>query len=60
MGGAWQCTATLRARESKPCDSLEVGVTAKATADGDTPCKVEGCTKGACIVGMALQQSWPR
>jgi hypothetical protein len=23
------------------------------------PCTDEGCTKGACIVGMVLQQSWP-
>jgi hypothetical protein len=56
-GGAWQWAAMLRAKESKPRDSPEAGITANTTGDKDAPCTDEDCTKGACIVGMVLQQS---
>jgi hypothetical protein len=56
-GGAWQCAAMLRAKESKPLDLPEPGITPNTTGEKDMPCTDEGCTKGACIVGMVLQQS---
>lgn len=59
MGGAWQCAEMLRAEESNPQDSLDAGITANATGETDMPCTEEGCTKGACIAGMVLQQSCP-
>lgn len=58
-GGAWQWAAMLRAKESKPRDLPEAGITANTTGEKDTPCTDGGCTKGACMVGMVLQQSWP-
>jgi hypothetical protein len=57
MGGAWQCVAMLRAAESKPWDSPVAGITANTAGEKDTPCTDEGCTKGACIIGIVLQQS---
>jgi len=60
MGGAWQLVAMLRAQESKPFGSTDAGITAKTTEERDRLCPDEGCTKGACIVGMVLQQSIPR
>jgi len=56
-GGAWQCAAMLRAEESKPCDSTDAGIAASPEWEEDMPCTDEGCTKGACIVDMVLQQS---
>ena len=56
-GGAWQCAAMLRTKEPKPRDSLDAGTTANTTWENDVPCTDDGCTKGACIVGMVLQQS---
>jgi hypothetical protein len=56
-GGAWPSAAMLRAKESKPRDSPDAGITPNRTGEKDRPCADEGCTKGACIVGMVLQQS---
>jgi hypothetical protein len=56
-GGAWQCAAMLRAKTSKPRDSLDPGINPNTTEEKDMPCTDEGWTKGACIVGMLLQQS---
>jgi hypothetical protein len=57
MGGAWQCAATVREKESRSPDSQDAVITAKTTGENDALCADEGCTKGACIVGMVLQQS---
>jgi hypothetical protein len=57
MGGAWHCAARFRAGESEPRDSPRGGATANTTEEADKPCPDESCTKGPCIVGMALQQS---
>lgn len=56
-GGAWQCAAMLRPERSKPLDSEDAGITANAMWEENVPCTDEDCTKGACIVGMVLQQS---
>ena len=56
-GGAWQWAAMLRAKESRSRDSQDAAITANTTGENDTPCTDEGCTKGAWIVGMVLQQS---
>jgi hypothetical protein len=56
-GGAWQWAATVRAKESKPPDSQDAAMIADTTGARERPCTEEGCTKGACIVGMVLQQS---
>jgi hypothetical protein len=60
MGGAWQCAATARAWKSTPSNFPGAGTTANTRGEGETPCIAEGCTKGTRIVGMVLQQSWPR
>ena len=57
MGGAWECSNRLRADESAPRDSSNIVSTAAATGEYEMPCRDEGCTKGACIAGMVLQQS---
>ena len=57
MGGAWQRAAILRAEESRPWNSLNAGTTANTTGEKEMPRTDEGCTKGACTVGMVLQQS---
>jgi hypothetical protein len=59
MGGAWQWAAMLRAKESRSRDSQDAAITANTTGENDALCTDEGCTKGACIVGMVLQQFWP-
>jgi hypothetical protein len=59
MGGAWQWAAMPRAKESSSWDSQDAAITANTTGENDAPCTDEGCTKGACIVGMVLQQSCP-
>ena len=56
-GGAWQWAATVRANEFKPPDSQDATITANTTGEKDRPCTDEGCTKGARIVGIVLQQS---
>jgi hypothetical protein len=56
-GGAWQWAATVLAKESKPPDSQDAAITANTTGENDAQRTDEGCTKGACIVGMVLQQS---
>lgn len=57
MGGAWQRAAMLRLEESKPRGSPDAGITAKTMGEKCTPCADEGCTKGARVVGIVLQQS---
>ena len=56
-GGALQWAAMPRAEESRPRDSPEAGIAANTTGEKDAPRTDEGCTKGACIVGMVLQHS---
>ena len=59
IGGAWHCAARLRAEKSRPKNSLDSGAITNRTAAVDVLCPDESCTKGPCVVGMALQQSWP-
>lgn len=58
MGGPWECAATKGAGELMPSEPPELGSTANTTLAKEVPCTDEGCTKGECIVGMVLQQSW--
>jgi len=39
--------------------SIDVGSTSKIWTEKSAPCGAETCTKGECIEGMDLQQSWP-
>ena len=59
IGGAWHWAVRLRAEKSNPRHWLDFGATAETTAATDVPCPEETCTKGPCVVGMVLQQSWP-
>jgi hypothetical protein len=56
-GGAWDCATTKRADESMSRDSPDVGSIANTTFAKEMLCRVDGCTKGVCIVGMVLRQS---
>ena len=56
-GGAWECSVMVRAEESTPRDSPNDDNTATTTGEYGWPCLNEGCTKGACIASIALQQS---
>jgi hypothetical protein len=58
MGGAWQCAVRTFDGESKTCDGLNRGSTATKTGEKDGACAEAGRTKGACMDGMVLQQSW--
>jgi hypothetical protein len=57
IGGAWQCAAIMRLEEPGASGSLVAGSTANTRGEYETPCTEEGCTKGACIACMVLQQS---
>lgn len=59
MGGAWDCVAIVCVAESKPNNSLDTGRIANTTGEMEAPFTDDGCTKGACIAGIVLQQSWP-
>jgi hypothetical protein len=59
MGGAWHRVARPRTGKSRPGLSLDASATANTMAEADKPCPDESCTKGPCMVGMSLQQSWP-
>ena len=59
MGGAWQRAAMLPSKESRSRDSQDAAITVNTTGENDAPCTDEGGTKGACIVGIVLQQSRP-
>lgn len=58
-GGAWQWAVTLRAKEFASGDSFDADINANTTGENDAACTEETGTKGACIVGMVLQQSLP-
>src|ERR1700726_2628583 len=58
-GGAWESSAMMKADESLPGDSTSVDRTATTAGECKKPLINEGCTKGAFIAGMVLQQSWP-
>jgi hypothetical protein len=47
----------VRASDVKLRASLTVGMTTNVIELEETRCTVEGCTNGACSVGMVLQQS---
>ena len=49
----------VRSRNVETKASLAEGTTAKVTELKEACCAAEGCTNGACIVGIVLQQSWP-
>lgn len=58
-GGPWELSTVICADDSALGNTPEVR-TAAMTAEGcETQCAIEGCTKGACIAGIDLQQSWP-
>lgn len=59
MGGAWEFCTMIWADESMPRDSPEVVRTATTTGEYGASHADEGCTKGACIAGMVLQQFCP-
>jgi hypothetical protein len=42
-----------------PLGSSDAGRTAITTVENETPCPDEGCTNGACMLGMVSQQSCP-
>lgn len=58
IGGAWHCAALTRSGESWAGGLSTAGNTATRAGESETPCTEEGCTKGACITCMVLQQSW--
>lgn len=57
MGGAWDCVAIVCGAESKPRDSLAKGKIANTVGELEALFTDDGCTKGACIAGIVLQQS---
>lgn len=57
IGGAWQCATSARLEETRVGDSLTPVSAPNTTGEYETPCTEEGCTKGACITCMVLQQS---
>jgi len=57
MGGACDCVAIVCVAESKPKDSLAKGKIANTAGEMEAPFTDDGCTKGACIAGIVLQQS---
>jgi len=57
IGGAWQCAAITRLEEPRASDSLAAGRTANTRGEDEALCTEEGCTKGAYIACMVLQQS---
>lgn len=59
IGGACDCVAMKRKLESRPRDSLDFAGTVNTMFAKKTPDAELGCTNGACIAGMAWQQSWP-
>lgn len=59
MGGAWDCVTISGAAEPKPRDSSAAGRTANTAGEIEALFTGDGCTKGACIAGMVLQQSRP-
>lgn len=58
IGGAWHCAAVKRIEEPIVPNASEVGRIARSMLANETVCADAGCTKGACIVGIDLQQSW--
>ena len=59
IGGAWHCAARLRAEKSRPRNSFDSGAITNMTAAVDALYADESRTKGPCVAGMVLQQSWP-
>jgi hypothetical protein len=59
MGGVWPRAAITLTEGSTPSGPSDAGRTPNTADDNETPCPDEGCTKGACIDGMVLQQSCP-
>jgi hypothetical protein len=59
MGGAWENATTVRAEKSRPSDSLAADNIATTTGDKELPCTDDDFTKGACVLGIVLQQSMP-
>lgn len=60
-GGAWECVETLPSEESNSGNPADAGRIPKTTGEKETPFAFadEGCTKGACMAVMVLQQSSP-
>jgi hypothetical protein len=56
-GGAWECSAIVRADESAPRESLKAVTTADTKDKYGTPCVSDGRMKVAWVAGMDLQQS---
>lgn len=57
IGGACQSTAIRRLEESASQDMPVAGSPANTTGERGTSCTDVGCTKGACVAGIVLQQS---
>jgi hypothetical protein len=58
MGGAWQCAALPPRTGEVNTGVSKTSVIAKTTAEQDIPGTNVDWTKGACDMGMFLQQSW--
>jgi len=59
VGGAWEFSAVPRVDEFTLGDTSIIARAATTMGEHETPCATDGCTKGACIAGIVLQQSWP-
>jgi hypothetical protein len=57
IGGAWQCAAIMSTDGVIIPGPPDAARNASATNEDETKCTDAGCTKGACIVGIVLQQS---
>jgi len=56
-GGAWECSAIIRAEDSGLWDSLNARTTPSATGENEMPCTDDGWPRATCMAGMVLQQS---